>query len=717
MTGKPDLLVIMGNTPDASSSQYGYNMDTNMNKHQNPKSRRSQHPHKHQKSNSDQVYTMGQSKKHNRSNSMNKIPPKKKLKSKRYRPMPDLPALLDSPKEHSIDRASSTEPSYVRNSSVIAIKNRSRDNSSLLFPPKDLSQSRLYSELKYHTDRVLHNSQLDVPPPPPLNPNKTAPETYAPNQQILVPISTTTNSFMDSLDVTKTDTLCAKIILAGDIFIYDGNHMKISTLAKNESSWYNIFGKVRTKKNGEYHWKLRVSSDASGSTSKATVVIGVLDATFTECYRASNQLTVNSQIYTDRERGYGVKPCGILTNYGKDCGQYCISWNSASKNNSRDVVLDLYVNTKDYTLGYGLNGDDYPNLYNIDKDANYKLAIGLYGSYQTVEILEFNTDQLHQHHEEEKHNQPDEQILRDISLTIDDNDVDNIKQLLAFGYSRNSIIDAMAHVPNKQDMTEIVDYLGKHEVYVANLPPIPTEVRRASSCDITSLHKNIAQKSDTTNKDEDIEDIQKSPQSQAWSCNRCNASNSKQAQICLLCSSPSFSSSGDSKEDAQEMNGPNKQFYNFLKDNRLDKYYNKFAENECNDIRDAQYVDENMLRNDIGMRTIECRRFLGKTQELKNDMDTFKSSNIIPSIIIKRLAEFGIVTMDILCAEIQDKSHLKSKLNITNDNQCDLLWNIIENQSQFQSNINVEQRKKKSEIDKGMVEGINVHGIVDTSYR
>ena len=99
-----------------------------------------------------------------------------------------------------------------------------------------------------------------------------------------------------------------------------------------------------------------------------------------------------------------------------------------------------------------------------------------------------------------------------------------------------------------------------------------------------------------------------------------------------------------------EMKGPNEQFYKFLQDIRLEKFYEKFEENECNDIRDIQYLldDEEFLKIDIGMKKIECRRFLGEIQKLKNDMDSFISSDMIPSILLKRLATSGIVTMDML---------------------------------------------------------------------
>merc|ERR1712087_481310 len=62
------------------------------------------------------------------------------------------------------------------------------------------------------------------------------------------------------------------------------------------------------------------------------------------------------------------------------------------------------------------------------------------------------------------------------------------------------------------------------------------------------------------------------------------------------------------------------------------------------------------------------------------EMKEFKDSNLIPRSLMRRLAKHGIVTMDILCSEIQSKEDLKEKLAMTDKNECRLLWNIIKTQ-------------------------------------
>ena len=55
--------------------------------------------------------------------------------------------------------------------------------------------------------------------------------------------------------------------------------------------------------------------------------------------------------------------------------------------NADYVILDVYVDTKEHALWYGMNGKDYGIARGIDKDADYVLAVALYGPYQQVQIL------------------------------------------------------------------------------------------------------------------------------------------------------------------------------------------------------------------------------------------------------------------------------------------------------------------------------------------
>eukprot|EP01084_Bolivina_argentea_P018525 34476_1 len=139
----------------------------------------------------------------------------------------------------------------------------------------------------------------------------------------------------------------------------------------------------------------------------------------------------------------------------------------------------------------------------------------------------------------------------------------------------------------------------------------------------------------------------------------------------------------------KNINGPIQQFYEFLKHHRLEQYFVKFKENECCDIRDIEYLidDEDFLKNDIGIKhKIHRKRLIGECTKLKQQMDIFKETNLIPSILIEKLSDYGIVTMHILCKQVEKKMDLRNKLHIDNDNQITLLWNII--QIQIHSEVN-----------------------------
>eukprot|EP01084_Bolivina_argentea_P069597 126607_1 len=71
-------------------------------------------------------------------------------------------------------------------------------------------------------------------------------------------------------------------------------------------------------------------------------------------------------------------------------------------------------------------------------------------------------------------------------------------------------------------------------------------------------------------------------------------------------------------------------------------------------------------------------RFLRKCDEMKKEMNRFKNEYGISSILYDRLAKYGIVTMNILCNEVEKKSDLRKKFQIFNDNQCNLLWSLIQ---------------------------------------
>eukprot|EP01084_Bolivina_argentea_P292472 502805_1 len=144
----------------------------------------------------------------------------------------------------------------------------------------------------------------------------------------------------------------------------------------------------------------------------------------------------------------------------------------------------------------------------------------------------------------------------------------------------------------------------------------------------------------------------------------------------------------DDNKINDETSGPSKQFEKFLTKHRLEKYYKNFEKNECADIRDIKYlIDDEFLQNDINIKVkIHRRKFIMEATELTKQMDSFKNPklSLIPAILTQKLADYGVVTMDIMCEEVTNKSDLRYKFNIQENKQCDLLWNVV--QKQFYNN-------------------------------
>eukprot|EP00486_Rosalina_sp_Unknown_P016224 CAMPEP_0201578876 /NCGR_PEP_ID=MMETSP0190_2-20130828/25974_1 /ASSEMBLY_ACC=CAM_ASM_000263 /TAXON_ID=37353 /ORGANISM="Rosalina sp." /LENGTH=277 /DNA_ID=CAMNT_0048012539 /DNA_START=1 /DNA_END=831 /DNA_ORIENTATION=+ len=133
------------------------------------------------------------------------------------------------------------------------------------------------------------------------------------------------------------------------------------------------------------------------------------------------------------------------------------------------------------------------------------------------------------------------------------------------------------------------------------------------------------------------------------------------------------------REGMMVMDDETKQFYNFLKEHRLEKYFDKFKESNCAHIGDVEYLDDDeFLEKDIGItHKIERKRLMGECRKLKERMKQFKKVKM-SEILRQKLHKYGIVTIDILCKECENKFVMKTKFGF-NDKQCECLWNIIEN--------------------------------------
>eukprot|EP01083_Nonionella_stella_P161706 529993_1 len=129
--------------------------------------------------------------------------------------------------------------------------------------------------------------------------------------------------------------------------------------------------------------------------------------------------------------------------------------------------------------------------------------------------------------------------------------------------------------------------------------------------------------------------------------------------------------------------GPTQQFYAFLENIRLTEYFDQFKEASVCDIRDVEFFDADTL-SDIKFRNkLHEKKLLKEAENFKVKMNEFMQllkENQISSQHKLLFNKLGIVTVDILCDQIQEKEHLKQKCNITNVQRQDLIWRMIERQ-------------------------------------
>eukprot|EP01084_Bolivina_argentea_P314992 545634_1 len=150
----------------------------------------------------------------------------------------------------------------------------------------------------------------------------------------------------------------------------------------------------------------------------------------------------------------------------------------------------------------------------------------------------------------------------------------------------------------------------------------------------------------------------------------------------------------ENKQEISAEESIKNQFINFLKRANMERYLIKFEENECADLESIQYIDDDVLKDDLGIKnTILRKRFLAQCRKFDDDMRIFKNEYGISDLLYHRLSKYGIVTVNILCDEIKNKNDLQYKYKIINNSQRQFLWSLIQ----------------RSENDTGLqTEGLNV---------
>ena len=140
------------------------------------------------------------------------------------------------------------------------------------------------------------------------------------------------------------------------------------------------------------------------------------------------------------------------------------------------------------------------------------------------------------------------------------------------------------------------------------------------------------------------------------------------------------SSSKERKKRLTKKQSVEKQFYVFLKRINMEMYFESFKKYECSDMESISLFDEDTLRDDIKIKKeILRKKLLRHCKDMMRKMNEFKheiESQISP-IMYEQLAQYGIVTKDILFNEVKHKLDSKKKFRIKNKNQINVIWNII----------------------------------------
>merc|ERR1712087_92326 len=121
------------------------------------------------------------------------------------------------------------------------------------------------------------------------------------------------------------------------------------------------------------------------------------------------------------------------------------------------------------------------------------------------------------------------------------------------------------------------------------------------------------------------------------------------------------------------------QFYAWLQRMKMEQYFIKFDECEYADMELISHFDNETLKDEIGItKALHRKKFLQKCSEISVRMENFRAEHGISAILHQKLASYGVVTKDILCAEVAVESDLLCKFNITCAKDRTLLWRIVQ---------------------------------------
>lgn len=163
------------------------------------------------------------------------------------------------------------------------------------------------------------------------------------------------------------------------------------------------------------------------------------------------------------------------------------------------------------------------------------------------------------------------------------------------------------------------------------------------------------------------------------------------------------------EEEREIATNPVQQLHKFLMDIGMEECFDSFRSTGC-DISYIEDFDDETLVNDIGIKSSlkrkkflrECRKF---REEMKEFDDILKAQKV-SMLTSRRLKKFGIITLHILMEEVIQRSDLRDMYQIESEAQCNVLWNIIQSETNparsNDSNHNANDLEPGSLIDEGV---------------
>merc|ERR1712176_1282065 len=132
-------------------------------------------------------------------------------------------------------------------------------------------------------------------------------------------------------------------------------------------------------------------------------------------------------------------------------------------------------------------------------------------------------------------------------------------------------------------------------------------------------------------------------------------------------------------KDSIECNPVSMRFKTFIEDRiQMPYLYELFSKQHYDDIRMIEYFDEDMLKNEIGIKNVIHRKlFLQQCNDLKYEINQFRKWLVDRLQLRRYLTVFeanGLITMSHVSKAINAPSDFELKLKIVNRNHQQILW-------------------------------------------